>query len=101
MISVLGTQEIILILVILLVVFGPSKLPKLARELGKLWQEFNKASSTAFKALSAEETAKKEDEKKLLLDVARKLELDTIGKTDKQLTEEVLTKVINREEVST
>ena len=95
-IFMLGMQEIILILVILLVVFGPSKLPKLARELGKAWQEFNKASSTAFEALSSEDNIKNEAEKKLLLEVATKLDVNSKGKTDQQLTDEILAKIINR-----
>jgi sec-independent protein translocase protein TatA len=40
----LGWQEMILVFAILLLVFGPTKLPKIARELGKAWNEFNKAS---------------------------------------------------------
>ena len=40
----LGVPEIILIMVVLLVVFGPSKIPELARSLGKGINEFKKAS---------------------------------------------------------
>lgn len=36
----LGTTELIIILVILLVFFGGSKLPKLARSLGQAQREF-------------------------------------------------------------
>lgn len=36
----LGTSELIIILVILLVVFGGAKLPKLARSLGQAQKEF-------------------------------------------------------------
>ena len=36
----LGTSELIIILVILLVLFGGSKLPKLARSLGQAQKEF-------------------------------------------------------------
>ncbi len=36
----LGTGELIIILVILLVLFGGSKLPKLARSLGQAQKEF-------------------------------------------------------------
>ena len=36
----LGTSELIIILVILLVLFGGSKLPKLARSLGQAQREF-------------------------------------------------------------
>ena len=95
----LGTQEIVLILAILLLVFGPTKLPKIARELGKAWQEFNKASSTAFKTLSSVDETVTETAQKPLMDVAKKLNLDIQGKTEKQLGEEILAKVINNDEV--
>ena len=36
----LGTSELIIILVILLVLFGGAKLPKLARSLGQAQREF-------------------------------------------------------------
>jgi len=38
----LGTGELVIILVIVLVVFGGSKLPKLARSLGQAQKEFKK-----------------------------------------------------------
>lgn len=40
----LGTQELILILVVALIVFGPRKLPQLARSFGKSMSEFKRAS---------------------------------------------------------
>jgi sec-independent protein translocase protein TatA len=38
----LGTQELLVILVIVLVMFGGSKLPEIARSLGKSMHEFKK-----------------------------------------------------------
>ena len=38
----LGTQELMVILVIVLVMFGGSKLPEIARSLGKSMNEFKK-----------------------------------------------------------
>ncbi|MCB0995459.1 MAG: twin-arginine translocase TatA/TatE family subunit [Acidimicrobiales bacterium] len=38
----LGTGELVIILVILLVIFGGSQLPKLARSLGEAQKEFKK-----------------------------------------------------------
>ena len=41
----IGMPELILILVVALLVFGPNKLPELARSLGKGLAEFRRASS--------------------------------------------------------
>ena len=38
----LGTGEILLILIIVLVLFGPKKLPELARAVGKSMNEYKK-----------------------------------------------------------
>ncbi len=40
----LGAPELIIVLVIVLVVFGGAKLPKLARSLGEAQKEFKKGS---------------------------------------------------------
>ena len=41
----IGTQELIIILVIVLILFGASRLPALARGLGESIREFRKATS--------------------------------------------------------
>lgn len=41
----LGAPELILIFVIALIIFGPSKLPEMGRALGRTINEFKKASS--------------------------------------------------------
>jgi sec-independent protein translocase protein TatA len=41
----LGIQELVLILVIALIVFGPKKLPELGRSLGKTIAEFKRTSN--------------------------------------------------------
>jgi sec-independent protein translocase protein TatA len=45
----IGPSEIMIILVLVLVVFGGSQLPKLARNLGKAQQEFKTALASADK----------------------------------------------------
>jgi sec-independent protein translocase protein TatA len=58
----LGGQELILILLIILLLFGSKKLPELARGLGKGIKEFKKSQNEIedeFKS-AAEETPKKE-----------------------------------------
>ena len=44
----LGMSELILILVIALVVFGPRKLPEVGKSLGKTLNEFRSASAASF-----------------------------------------------------
>lgn len=58
----LGYQELLLILVIILVLFGASRLPELARSLGSSVKEFKKGVAEAKEETSS--AAKKEEEKK-------------------------------------
>ena len=87
-VGMIGLQEIILILAILLIVFGPQKLPELARELGRVIQEFKKASRTIVDATS--DTLKYDDDVgNTILKIARKLNIDTEGKSIKDILDEV------------
>ena len=58
-----GGQELVAILIVALILFGPKKLPELARSFGKAVAEFNKAknefSQEGFKKLVEEETTVK------------------------------------------
>lgn len=53
----LSAPELIMILVVGLVVFGPGKLPELARSLGKGVREFKKATNALSQAINAPEQA--------------------------------------------
>jgi len=44
----LGMSELVLILVIAMVVFGPSKLPEMGKALGRTMTEFRRASAASF-----------------------------------------------------
>ena len=50
-----GVPELILILVVGLIVFGPGKLPEMGRSLGKGIREFRKASNALTAAINAPE----------------------------------------------
>ena len=50
----LGTPELVIILVIALVIFGPRKLPELGRSLGRSIGEFKKASNELRNTLEEE-----------------------------------------------
>jgi sec-independent protein translocase protein TatA len=56
MLSFLDPPEIVLVLVVVLVLFGGSQLPKLAKNLGKAQQEFKKGLDDGKK--EADEAAK-------------------------------------------
>ena len=51
----IGVPELVLILIIGLIVFGPGKLPELGRTLGKGIREFRKASNALSQAINAPE----------------------------------------------
>ncbi|MDP2605206.1 MAG: twin-arginine translocase TatA/TatE family subunit [Deltaproteobacteria bacterium] len=60
----LGLQELLVILVIALVIFGPSKLPQIGSGLGKAIRDFKKGVS-GDEADEAAKEGKKEDPKDL------------------------------------
>jgi sec-independent protein translocase protein TatB len=62
----LGTSELILILVVALVIFGPRKLPQLSRSLGKSLNNFKRASED-FKQTWEKEVARESAFKEALL----------------------------------
>jgi sec-independent protein translocase protein TatA len=59
----LGYQELLVILVIVLILFGANRLPELARSLGSSVKEFKKGVNEVAKD-DATAAAKKEEEKK-------------------------------------
>jgi len=54
MLGSIGAPELIIILVIALIIFGPRKLPELGRSLGKSLAEFKKASNELKNTLEEE-----------------------------------------------
>jgi sec-independent protein translocase protein TatA len=58
----LGYQELLIILVIVLILFGANRLPELAKSLGSSVKEFKKGVNESKEETTA--SAKKEEEKK-------------------------------------
>ena len=58
----LGMQEIIVIFVLALIVFGPRKLPEIGKSLGKALSEFKKASNELRQSWEEEVRLDKEKE---------------------------------------
>jgi TatA/E family protein of Tat protein translocase len=59
MLGTLGGPELFLILVIALIVFGPRKLPEIGKSLGRMMNEFKKASNEFRQTLEDEVEADK------------------------------------------
>lgn len=76
----LGWPELIIILVIVLLIFGGSRLRGLARGLGESVREFRKASS-------GEPERTKDDE--AVIEAARKMGINPKGKTSAEILEEM------------
>lgn len=60
----IGLPELVIILVIILLLFGATKLPKLARGLGSSVKEFKKGMEEGAENTDAKDEAKKPEEKK-------------------------------------
>lgn len=88
----LDPLEWIIIGVIVVVIFlwGPSKIPEIARALGRAKKEFDQASKEVSGTLKFQDTGKTGDE--ILIETARRLGISTEGKTREQISEEIIKK---------
>jgi sec-independent protein translocase protein TatA len=75
---------VIIILLIALLIFGPSKIPELARAIGRARREYEKALREDVK--ESEEKSSSEDK---IFDLARKLGIKTEGKTRDEILSEI------------
>jgi len=97
MIGGIGTQELILVVIVIVLLFGASKLPELARSAGKSAGEFKKAQKEAEISYlefekSLENTTPEVKESKIQK-MAKEQGIDTAGKTDDQLLDEISAKM--------
>lgn len=87
-----GFDEIILIVIAALLLFGPDKMPHYLRELGRLYAEFRKAQGEFERELSIDKLASGIEVKPVsptAIDIARKLGIVTDGKMEEQLLAEI------------
>jgi sec-independent protein translocase protein TatA len=85
-----GGQEwlVVLIALVIILIWGPSKLPSLARGLGEAIREFRKAAS----GVAEEEirrVEKKEEIDQKIIEMAKSLGISTEGKSREQLLDEI------------
>jgi len=94
----IGTQEIILIVLVVIILFGATKIPELARSLGRATGEFKKAKQEAELELkdvekSIKENKSPEEKSSKIKQMAQDLGISTEGKNDDQLLDEIKKKM--------
>jgi len=91
--TALDPLELVVIGVVLVVIFlwGPQKIPEIARAIGRARREFEQASREISAGISSEvQTPKSGDQ--LLLETARRLGISTDGKTREEISDEIVRK---------
>jgi len=85
-----GWEWIIIILaVVVILIWGPSKIPELAKGLGRARGEFERASREyAFKSPETEAASTSDDEMTIL--IAKGLGISTEGKSKQQIFQEII-----------
>jgi sec-independent protein translocase protein TatA len=79
---------VILIALVIILIWGPSKLPSLARGMGEAIREFRKAASSAAEE-EVRRVEKKEEIDQKIIEMARSLGISTEGKTKEQILDEI------------
>ena len=95
-------QEIILVFIVVILLFGASKIPELARSLGKATGEFKKGKQEIEHELSDIGKSAREGKPDVnaparIRAMARDLGITTEGKSDEQLLDEIQKKMIKIE----
>jgi sec-independent protein translocase protein TatA len=95
-----GIQDIILILIVALLLFGPNKLPEIARSLGKATGEFKKAQMQTETELK-QMVKPLEDKDDKIHNLAVEMGLNVRNKSNEQLIEEIRSKIRSNEVLKT
>ncbi len=92
----LGNSEILVILIFALLLFGPQKLPELARSLGKAVAEYRRAAREIEEEVNRElsqavekEITQAQEEMDLLREIALNMNIDPTGKSREELLREI------------
>jgi sec-independent protein translocase protein TatA len=75
-----GWQELIIILVIIIFIFGAKRLKEIARGTGEAVREFKEATA---------EPSKEKEEEEAVIEAARKMGVETEGRSIQQILEEM------------
>lgn len=96
----LGTTELIVILFIILLLFGGKKLPELARSMGTAVREYTQASNASTKAVEEKPKSKDEEERDAILEAARKMGIETEGRSIKDIAQDLVKATEKKEQAA-
>jgi len=88
----------IALIIIMLVLWAPEKIPKIAEALGKARREFEKASRDFYGELEreAEEKSLRDESDEKILEIVRSLGVTTEGRTRDEIVREIIEKSTTR-----
>ena len=92
-----NTTELIVIMFIILLLFGGKQLPELARSLGNAAREFREASTHPDKYVDKKTKTKEEEERDAILEAARKLGIETEGRSIEDIAKDIVKMTENPE----
>ncbi len=91
--AMLGSQEILLIFLVIVLLFGATKLPELARSMGRSMGEFKRGQYEVEKDLNSMKNSAAGSNYEVALtrtqSMAKKMGIEIAGKTDDQLLAEI------------
>jgi sec-independent protein translocase protein TatA len=96
---VVGFDEIILIAIVALLLFGPDKLPEYIRQLGRFYGEFKKAQrdlELEFNKATMISASEPKQPSNTVVEIARKMNITVEGKNEDQLLAEIDSAVSNK-----
>lgn len=91
----LPTLALIVIAIAILLIWGPSKLPSLARAIGQAIHEFKKGTRGIIEEEESQDKTRKTslNDKEKILEIAKKLGIDTTGKSLDEIIAEIESKL--------
>lgn len=84
---------IILLAVVVLLIWGPSKIPEFARGLGRARAEFEKASKEYLYESPKTESSSRTSDDEMIIIIAKGLGINTEGKSREQIFQEIITSI--------
>ncbi|MHA2029628.1 MAG: twin-arginine translocase TatA/TatE family subunit [Candidatus Kariarchaeaceae archaeon] len=85
-----GYQEILLLVGLALLLFGPNKLPEFARALGKATTEYKKGMTEAKKNIFQEEDSSISSEDRQIISAAKEMGIPTEGRSIEEIANDIV-----------